>query len=241
MLKKTLVFAAALLVLVSVIFLFIRWKEEDSRFVSYRIDPKKQTVKLYWKDDDGNILHNAKNLNNWLAKKGEELIFAMNGGMFKSDYSPVGLFIENGKQITPLDTTKGTGNFYMQPNGVFYLTKTGKAAICKTQDFKNRPEIKFATQSGPMLLVNEQINPLFGKASTNLNIRNGVGILPDGELLFTICREKVNFYDLADFFKSQGCINALYLDGFVSKMYLPQKNIEQTDGELGLLIGVSGK
>jgi uncharacterized protein YigE (DUF2233 family) len=43
-------------------------------------------------------------------------------------------------------------------------------------------------------------------------------------------RTPINFYDLAEFFKEQGCQDALYLDGFISRMYLPAKNWEQTDG-----------
>ncbi len=40
-------------------------------------------------------------------------------------------------------------------------------------------------------------------------------------------------------FKTLGCINALYLDGFVSRMYLPEEKWMQTDGDFGVLIGVT--
>jgi uncharacterized protein YigE (DUF2233 family) len=73
----------------------------------------------------------------------------------------------------------------------------------------------------------------------NLKIRNGVGILPDNKILFVMPKEAINFYDFALYFKSMGCINALYLDGLVSRTYLPQKNWMQLDGDFGVIIGVT--
>jgi uncharacterized protein YigE (DUF2233 family) len=57
--------------------------------------------------------------------------------------------------------------------------------------------------------------------------------------MFAISRKEVSFYDFALYFKNSGCRNALYLDGFVSRMYLPEKNIEHLDGEFGVIIGVT--
>jgi uncharacterized protein YigE (DUF2233 family) len=62
--------------------------------------------------------------------------------------------------------------------------------------------------------------------------------LPNGNILFAISKQEINFYDFANYFKQMGCNNALYLDGFVSRMYLPSKNIEQMDGKFGVMIGV---
>jgi uncharacterized protein YigE (DUF2233 family) len=58
-------------------------------------------------------------------------------------------------------------------------------------------------------------------------------------LVFAMSKAPINFYDLADYFKSLGCQNALYLDGFVSRTYLPEKNWVQTDGNFGVIIGVT--
>ena len=49
----------------------------------------------------------------------------------------------------------------------------------------------------------------------------------------------VNFYDFANYFKRIGCKNALYLDGFVSRTYLPEKEWIQTDGNFGVIVGVT--
>jgi uncharacterized protein YigE (DUF2233 family) len=156
--------------------------------------------------------------------------------MYKKDLSPQGLYIENGFIKSKIDTVQnGYGNFYMQPNGIFYITTDNKGIICKTKNFNNQ-HIKYATQSGPLLLINGKIHPKFRKGSKNLNIRNGIGILPSGKLLFAMSKEKINFYDFASYFKSFGCKNALYLDGFVSRIYLPEKGIKNQDGLFGIII-----
>jgi uncharacterized protein YigE (DUF2233 family) len=140
---------------------------------------------------------------------------------------------------TPLDTTSGTGNFYLKPNGVFYVTTLDQPVVCTTSAFVNDGSIRYATQSGPMLLVDGKIHPAFKAGSTNLNIRNGVGILPDNTIIFAMSKKEINFYDFASYFRRLGCNDALYLDGFVSRTYLPEKNWIQTDGNFGVIIGVT--
>lgn len=163
----------------------------------------------------------------------------MNGGMYKENNTPLGLYIENGKQLAPINTANAEGNFYLKPNGVFYLTTANKAFIKRTEDYHNNNSVRYATQSGPMLVIDGEIHAAFKKGSQNLNIRNGVGILPDNNVLFVMSKEPVNLYDFAMFFKDMGCKNALYLDGFVSRTYLPEQNWLQTDGNFGVIIGVT--
>jgi len=45
----------------------------------------------------------------------------MNGGMYEADLSPLGLYIENGKTLRQPNTANAAGNFYLKPNGVFYV------------------------------------------------------------------------------------------------------------------------
>ena len=214
-------------------------KSDDERFVTYKIDAKKQDIQFYWKDDKKEIFRSIQNLKTWLGEKQKTLVFAMNGGMYKPDNSPQGLYIENGNRLVPLDTLTGNGNFYLKPNGVFYITSNGLPVICKTEEFNDSDNIRYATQSGPMLVIDGQIHPAFKKGSTNLNIRNGVGILPDTTIVFAMSRKEINFYDFAAYFKNLGCKNALYLDGLVSRTYLPEKSWTQTDGNFGVIIGVT--
>ena len=211
----------------------------DERFISYTLDAKKQNLEFYWKDDNQQIFKSISNLKTWLNTKNKTLKFAMNGGMFKKDNSPQGLYIENFKTLSLLDTTSGNGNFYLKPNGVFYITTDNLPEITKTKDFQNSANIKHATQSGPMLVIDGQIHSAFKEGSTNLNIRNGVGVLPDNKIIFAMSKKEINLYDFANYFKSLGCKNALYLDGFVSRTYLPEQNWTQTDGNFGVIIGVT--
>lgn len=212
---------------------------EDDRFVSYIVNPKKQNLDFFWKNEKGEHFKNAENLISWLKSKNKKLLFSTNGGMYKKDNSPQGLYIENKIVKSEIDTSNGNGNFYLKPNGVFYLTTDKKPIICKTEDFVNNGKIKYATQSGPMLVIDSEIHTAFKKNSTNLNIRNGVGILPNNQIIFVISKKEINFYDFAEYFKKLGCKNALYLDGFVSRTYLPEKNWEQIDGNFGVIIGVT--
>ncbi len=223
-----------------VLFLFAFKKQQgldDPRFVVHTVDLKTQQLKLYWQNKDSINYRNHYHLKKALESQNEKLVFAMNGGMYLRDGSPQGLYIENGIVKAPLDTIKkGYGNFYLQPNGIFYLTNDQKGVVCQTSEYQYSPNINYATQSGPMLVINNRIHPIFVKDSKHFNIRNGVGVLPNGELLFAMSKDTITLYDFANFFKSNGCKNALYLDGAISKTYLPEKNWEQLDGNFGVII-----
>jgi len=199
-------------------------------------------IKGYWKAQNGNRYGNIGQLKQALETSGERLLFATNGGMFKDGPDPLGLYIEDGTQLEPMNTTeKAFGNFYLQPNGVFYVTEDHQAVVVSRYQFKDPGTIQFATQSGPMLLIDGEYHPILNPDSESLYIRNGVGILPDGKVLFALSTERLTFYEFATFFKEKGCQNALYLDGFVSKAYIPEKGLEQLNGQLGILIGVTVK
>ena len=90
-----------------------------------------------------------------------------------------------------------------------------------------------------MLVIDGKIHPAFTKGAANVNIRNGVGILPDNTIVFAMSKTEINFYDFAIYFKNTSCKNALYLDGFVSRTYLPEQNWIQTDGNFRVMIGVT--
>jgi uncharacterized protein YigE (DUF2233 family) len=228
---------AFLYLLIAVAFTSAKPTTDNDKFVDYRVDLKKQELKFYWKDDNQQPFKSLQRLKDWLDTKGQKLVFAMNGGMYKTDNSPLGLFIEDANTITALNTKSASGNFYLKPNGVFYITTDNEATICTTENFKANPKIKYATQSGPMLVSSGQIHSAFKEGSANVNIRNGVGLLPDGKVMFVMSKTEINFYDFAEYFKEAGCKNALYLDGFVSRTYLPDQNWTQTDGNFGVIIG----
>ena len=77
----------------------------------------------------------------------------MNAGMYEANLSPVGLYIEDGRARHRADLRDGVANFHMKPNGVFYIGD-GTAGIIETQRFlAEGTKARFATQSGPMLLI----------------------------------------------------------------------------------------
>jgi uncharacterized protein YigE (DUF2233 family) len=232
MLQKTL-----LLVFFASISMYV-CSPEDARFVTYTVNPKIQNISFYYQNEQNENFKSLGNLQLWLAKKHKKLVYATNGGMYKKDHSPQGLFIQNYKHLSPIDTSAGHGNFYLKPNGVFYTTSNKNAHITTTAQFKSGPAIQYATQSGPMLVIAGKIHPAFKKGSSNVNIRNGVGILPNNQVVFVMSTKEINFYDFAEYFKNLGCTNALYLDGFVSRTYCPGKNWTQMDGDFGVIIGV---
>lgn len=212
--------------------------QDENKIISYVANTHHQEIKLYYKNSNGQPLASLQNLKNYVESQNQQLIFAMNGGMYQQNNVPLGLYIENKKLITPLNTKTGSGNFYLKPNGVFYIDTKKTPHICTTESFKNK-NVKYATQSGPMLIVDSKINIAFKEGSQNLNIRNGVGVLNDSTVVFAISKEEVNFYDFAKFFLNMGCKNALYLDGFVSRAFIPEKKWLQTDGNFGVMIGVA--
>lgn len=233
--KKQIAFA------ISLLFILSATAQSTDSILAYTVSPLRQSIGFYWKDEAGDPFKTIDRLKSALAAKKQTLVFAMNGGMYQADHSPLGLFVSNGKMLHTLNTKTGDGNFYLQPNGVLYITADKKAGICATNRYHQLHDVQFATQSGPMLIVDGQINSLFTPGSKNLNIRNGAGILPNGDILFAMSKLPVSFYNFAAFFRSRHCTYALYLDGFVSRTYLPQQHWEQTDGDFGVIIAETSR
>lgn len=106
-------------------------------------------------------------------------------------------------KVIKLDKKGTLPNFYLEPNGIFYITNDGKAGVCKTIVYSNIANVEFATQSGPMLLINGKVNKIFNPKSNNLNIRNGVGILPNNDLIFAISTTRLRFMILQSSLKKK--------------------------------------
>jgi uncharacterized protein YigE (DUF2233 family) len=93
-----------------------------------------------------------------------------------------------------------------------------------------------------MLITKGIIHPKFNYGSKNKNIRSGVGIMENGNVVFAISRNLVNFHDFATFFRDVlNCENALYLDGAISEMYLYDLAPEHNGGHFGPMISVIKK
>jgi len=215
-------------------------------FDVYYVDITKQEVKMYLEGKEGVKFHSLGNLREYLKEEKEELVFATNGGMYLPPYDsePQGLYVENTWERNPINLrdSKKLLNFYMKPNGVFLLTDKSAKVIESSHypALKEKEEVKYATQSGPMLVIDKQLHPKFNEGSTSTYIRSGVGMIDDTHLVFAISNERVNFWTFAMLFKEKlACENALYLDGAISQMYLPELKREELGGDFGVIIGVS--
>jgi len=205
----------------------------------YPVDPARQKLSLYWRDDTGNPFESLERLDAWWTAQGLQLDFAVNSGIFMDSPQgprPLGLHIEEGKELVPLNTQQeGYGNFYMQPNGVFWWNKE-EAGILSTKDYRNAgvsPE--FALQSGPMLLVDGGINPAFAKDSRNVKLRAGVGLTTEGTVLLGVSSKPVSLHDFASALLNSGCRQALYLDGAITGLHAPRHGVRHHGGMAGML------
>ncbi len=173
-----------------------------------------------------------------VAQDGRKLLFAMNAGMFDENQRPIGYYVENGKQMKKLNRRNGGGNFHLKPNGVFYI-KDGKPGVMETDAFaKSGMKPDFASQSGPMLVINGKIHPKFSETGISRKLRNGVGIDAAGRAYFVISENAVTFWEFATLFRDElKTDNALFFDGSVSSLYAPE--INRNDGflPLGPMVG----
>ena len=171
---------------------------------------------------------------------GEKLVFAMNAGMFHRDFSAVGLSVSDGKQLTPLNTDKGEGNFFLKPNGVFLVTEKGAQIIEASEYPQLRERAVIATQSGPMLVHRGVIHPAFKAGSANRLFRNGVGVPSPDVALFAITDAPLNFHDFATLFRDKlHCPNALFLDGTISSLHSAELKRSDFRMDLGPILGVT--
>lgn len=77
-----------------------------------------------------------------------------------------------------------------------------------------RPKADFATQSGPMLVIDGSIHPAFIVNSTDLKPRDGVGVSSPTEVHFVISKGLGELLGVCSFFRDGlGCSNTLVLDG----------------------------
>lgn len=187
----------------------------------FTADTRKHQIEFLLQDTNGNPIAYLDSAVAQLAKEDQLPIFATNAGIFKPDFIPEGLFVNEGVVLQDLNTETGQGNFYLLPNGVFYIQYSGEVGVRETQDFDdNILEVDYATQSGPLLLNAGKIHPKFNEGSANLRVRSGVGIISPNEAVFLLSQTPVNFYDFARTFKERfGCQDALYLDGVISEFY----------------------
>ena len=213
------------------------------------IHDKHISLQLFWKPNDDNSnrdinpLYKFANLIATLPAT-DTLKFAANAGMYNTEFAPIGYTVIKGEQIRSLNLKEGGGNFHLLPNGVFWTDKLGNVHITESQQMQTLLDEGtaspwFATQSGPMLVIDGKIHPKFNLESSSKKFRNGVGVCDDGQIKFVNSDEPVNFYTFASLFKDElHCPNALFLDvGIASALYAPEIG-QSDDKNMGVMVGV---
>ena len=195
---------------------------ETSLFTVCAARPGRHRIALVDEGSDGRPLRDFAGVADRLGNP-PRIAFAMNAGMFDAAGRPIGLYDESGRERHLLNQANGSGNFYLVPNGVFYGDAGGWHLLPTPAFAQARPAgLRFATQSGPMLVIDGQANPVLAANGASLFRRNGVGIDADGAAWFAISDEPVSFGRFARLFRDRlGCRDALYLDGAVSRLWDP--------------------
>ena len=216
------------------------FKFQEAPFTACTAKIPEDDIRLFLYDKTGNIYGQFQKLDNFLQEERLNIVFATNGGMYHADRSPVGMYVENFKKVSPLIIGDGPGNFGLLPNGVFCFNKK-EFMILETEKFaRSKIQCQYATQSGPLLVIDGEIHPKFIKNGTSKFVRSGVGISKDGsKAIFLISNQAVNFHHFASTFLDRLEIdNALYLDGNISRLYSPKLNRIDFGFDIGPVIAV---
>lgn len=207
----------------------------DGNYTVVRVEADQ--LRLFWRDDHGKPLRRLDRLAGWLKTRGKTLSFGMNAGMYHADASPVGLLVVDGHELAPLNLADGKGNFFLKPNGVFFIDAAGPHVVDAVDYPASHEGVKLATQSGPLLLKQGQIHPALGPNSASRYIRNGV-CAAGSQGVFVISERPVTLHEFASYFRDVlQCREALYLDGAVSSLYSPSLGRSDRWTDLGPLIG----
>jgi uncharacterized protein YigE (DUF2233 family) len=203
-----------------------------------RIDTTEQDLRLAWRDEAGVPFRRFDALAHALRTRGERLVFGMNAGMYEADAAPVGPLVIDGVTLHPLNRAHGSGNFFLEPNGVFLVSAAGPRVVAAADYAGVASGVRIATQSGPLLLQAGRIHPAFRPGSSSRLIRNGV-CASGSSAIFVISERPVNFHEFASYFRDAlHCRDALYLDGVVSSLYASDLGRDDRRAELGPLFAV---
>jgi uncharacterized protein YigE (DUF2233 family) len=211
---------------------------EGSRFTACRYDARRQSLALAFEDDVG-PLRSFERLRGHLGPRAGRLLFAMNAGMFDEIGRPIGLYVEDGLERHAINLRPGPGNFHLLPNGVFAADADGHVSIVPSTAYEPDSHPRWATQSGPLLVIGGALHPQISADGVSLYVRNGVGVADANTAWFVISDEPVSFGRLARFFRDGlGSRNALYFDGAVSSLWDPAAGRLDNVHPLGPMVAV---
>lgn len=213
---------------------------ESSRFIVCTFDARTQELRLASRGPSGDYLRGFAALGRVQGDDAARIRFAMNAGMFDDAGAPIGLYVEDGDEQHVLRLTDGPGNFHMKPNGVFWQAPDGALHISTSDAFAElRPRARYATQSGPMLVIDGALHPRFAHDGPSRYVRNGVGLRDAHTAYFVISSGVVSFGRFARFFRDAlRCRDALFFDGAVSSAWIPEMRRSDDVHALGPMVVV---
>lgn len=208
----------------------------SSAYTVCTVDLRRMRIRTFLRDGQGEPYGSFSRL--LRAPAGQNLLFAMNGGMYHADLGPVGLYVEEGRQVKAANTANGPGNFHLKPNGVFYVAGDRAGVLETGRYLRLKPRADYATQSGPMLIIDGKLHPRISEEGVSRKVRNGVGLRDPHNVVFAISEGPVTFGEFARLFRDElGCANALFLDGSISSLYAPGLNRHDFGRPMGPIIG----
>ncbi|KMK68682.1 phosphodiester glycosidase family protein [Puniceibacterium sp. IMCC21224] len=215
-------------------------EHDGSRYTICRVDMAQDDLRLFLNDTSGKPFGQFSQVDAALRTQGERLAFAMNAGMYHNDRAPVGHYVEGGSEVMRVIPNAGPGNFGLLPNGILCI-RPGRADVIETLRYVDEaPACTFATQSGPMLVIDGKLHPRFLVDSTSRYIRNGVGTSTDGQTaIFAISEQPVTFHQFGRLFRDVLKLpQALFLDGNISRLYAPDLGRSDIGRWMGPIVGV---
>jgi len=211
---------------------------EGTAFTTCRYDRRRDQIALALDGPNGPLRSFAA-LERQLGPRAPRLRFAMNAGMYDEAGRPIGLYVEDGRERHAINRQRGPGNFHLLPNGVFTVAADGRVAVLPSERYDPATRPRWATQSGPMLVIDGRLHPAIQDNGPSLHIRNGVGVDSGDTAWFVISDDAVSFGRMARFFRDVlHCPNALYLDGSVSSLWDRPAARRDTNSELGPLVAI---
>ena len=216
---------------------------EGSAFTVCAYDARRDELRLALRGKDNQPLRSLPAVEASLGEEASRVRFAMNAGMYDEEGAPIGLYVEGGETLKRLNRNKGPGNFHLLPNGVLSVDAQGRVSVLPTPDYaRTAKNVRWATQSGPMLVLGGKLHHKFDADGPSRLVRNGVGVKDPHTAYFVLSEEGVSFGRFARFFRAAlRCDNALFLDGSVSSLWDRPGGRQDAYSALGPMIVVLRK
>ena len=208
---------------------------EESRF--YICSPHQGRIEIRTADSDGLPYRSFAALEASLGQRSEQVQFAMNGGMFDKEGHAIGLSIEDGRELHPINVRNGPRQF--PPQAQWGVPRPPRRPRRSRREHRLRalPRRRLRDAIGADAVIDGEIHPTFEVDGPSRYERNGVGIDPKGQPVFAISQEGVSFGKFGRLFRDRlGARNALYLDGSVSSLWNPVAGRRDRSAPIGPMI-----